>query len=109
MRNDWKKGRQFRRLGRRPRETARLPDVRLEDDLDDTRPNCHTPLTAAHKPLDPMHRAREAAAGAERAQAFNDWNDGQPGTELNFKFYRQATNKIAGISDEAAAFLGEFF
>ncbi|MEH2624920.1 hypothetical protein V1292_002975 [Bradyrhizobium sp. AZCC 1719] len=37
------------------------------------------------------------------------WNDGQPGTELNFKFYRQATNKIAGISDEAAAFLDEFF
>ena len=80
-----------------------------KDDLDDTPPNCHTPLTAAHKPLDPMHRAREAAAGAERAQAFNDWNDGQPGTELNFKFYRQATNKIAGISDEAAAFLDEFF
>ena len=40
---------------------------------------------------------------------FADWNDGQPGTELNFKFYRQATNKIVGISDEAAAFLSEFF
>jgi hypothetical protein len=40
---------------------------------------------------------------------FTDWNDGQPGTELNFKFYRQATNKIGGISDEAAAFLSEFF
>jgi hypothetical protein len=38
-----------------------------------------------------------------------DWNDGQPGTELNFKFYRQATNKIVGISDEAAAFLSGFF
>lgn len=38
-----------------------------------------------------------------------DWNDAQPETELNFKFYRQATNKIVGISDEAAAFLGEFF
>ena len=38
-----------------------------------------------------------------------NWNDGQPGTELNFKFYRQATNKIVGISDEAAAFLSEFF
>ena len=35
--------------------------------------------------------------------------NGQPGTELNFKFYRQATNKIVGISDEAAAFLCEFF
>jgi len=40
---------------------------------------------------------------------FRDWNDGRPETELNFKFYRQATNKIVAISDEAAAFLGEFF
>jgi hypothetical protein len=38
-----------------------------------------------------------------------DWNDGAPGTELNFKFYRQATNKIVGISDEAAVFLASFF
>src|SRR5881397_3548474 len=36
---------------------------------------------------------------------FREWNDGRPETELNFKFYRQATNKIAGISDRAAAFL----
>ena len=47
--------------------------------------------------------------GRRELKQFTDWNDGQPGTELNFKFYRQATNKIAGISDEAAAFLGEFF
>jgi hypothetical protein len=40
---------------------------------------------------------------------FADWNDGRPETELNFKFYRQATNKIVGISDEAAAFLRGFF
>jgi len=40
---------------------------------------------------------------------FSDWNDGRPETELNFKFYRQATNKIVGISDEAAAFLRGFF
>ena len=33
----------------------------------------------------------------------------RPETELNFKFYRQATNKIVGISDEAAAFLRRFF
>ena len=38
-----------------------------------------------------------------------DWNDGGPGTELNFKFYRQATNKIVGLSDEAAAFLALSF
>ncbi len=30
-------------------------------------------------------------------------------TEFNFKFYRQATNKIVGITDETAAFLDRFF
>ena len=43
--------------------------------------------------------------GRSELKPFRDWNDGRPETELNFKFYRQATNKIAGISDEAAAFL----
>jgi len=38
-----------------------------------------------------------------------DWKDGRPGTELNFKFYRQATNKIVGISDKAASFLSKCF
>jgi hypothetical protein len=47
--------------------------------------------------------------GRNGLKRFTDWNDGRPETELNFKFYRQATNKIAGISDQAAAFLGEFF
>ena len=47
--------------------------------------------------------------GRSELKAFADWNDGRPETELNFKFYRQATNKIAGISDEAAAFLCGFF
>jgi hypothetical protein len=47
--------------------------------------------------------------GRNELKRFTDWDDGQPETELNFKFYRQATNKIVGISDEAAAFLGKFF
>ncbi|WP_158817954.1 hypothetical protein [Methylocapsa sp. S129] len=47
--------------------------------------------------------------GRSELKHLADWNDGQPGTELNFKFYRQATNKIVGVSDEAAAFLGAFF
>src|SRR5207302_11517823 len=34
--------------------------------------------------------------GRSELKQFNDWNDGRPGTELNFKFYRQATNKIVG-------------
>lgn len=46
--------------------------------------------------------------GRAELRRFSDWDDGQPQTELNFKFYRQATNKIAGISAEAAAFLDGF-
>lgn len=47
--------------------------------------------------------------GRGELKQFTDWDDGQPATELNFKFYRQATNKIVGISDQAAAFLSGFF
>nr|WP_246505906.1 hypothetical protein [Mesorhizobium silamurunense] len=47
--------------------------------------------------------------GRDELKRFKDWKDGRPETELNFKFYRQATNKIIGISGEAAAFLGGFF
>jgi hypothetical protein len=47
--------------------------------------------------------------GRSELKRFCDWNDGRPETELNFKFYRQATNKLVGISDEAAAFLHGFF
>ncbi len=47
--------------------------------------------------------------GRIELKKFSNWNDGRPETELNFKFYRQATNKIVGISEETAAFLGKFF
>jgi hypothetical protein len=47
--------------------------------------------------------------GRSELKHLTHWKDGQPGTELNFKFYRQATNKIVGISDEAAAFLDGYF
>jgi hypothetical protein len=43
--------------------------------------------------------------GRDELKPFVNWNDGRPETELNFKFYRQATNKIVGISAEAASFL----
>jgi hypothetical protein len=46
--------------------------------------------------------------GRSELRPFSNWSDGRPETELNFKFYRQATNKIVGISDEAAAFLRKF-
>jgi len=47
--------------------------------------------------------------GRQELRSFADWDDGRPETELNFKLYRQATNKIVGISDDAAAFLRGFF
>ena len=47
--------------------------------------------------------------GRSELKSFSRWHDGRPETELNFKFYRQATNKIVGISDETAAFLRGFF
>src|SRR5262245_58979903 len=47
--------------------------------------------------------------GRSELRPFADWYDGRPETELNFRFYRQATNKIVGISDAAAAFLDQFF
>ena len=46
--------------------------------------------------------------GRSELKSFSDWKDGRPETELNFKFYRQATNKIGGISDDTAAFLCRF-
>jgi hypothetical protein len=47
--------------------------------------------------------------GRMELRQFKTWNDGRPDTELNFKLYRQATNKIVGISDEAARYLASFF
>jgi len=49
------------------------------------------------------------ALGRRELKHLTDWKDGLPGTELNFKLYRQATNKIVGISDKAVAFLSELF
>ena len=47
--------------------------------------------------------------GRRELKAFSDWQDGRPETELNFKSYRQATNKVVGISDDAAKFLARYF
>ncbi len=47
--------------------------------------------------------------GRSDLNPFSNWNDDRPETEINFKFYRQATNKIVGISNKAAAFLRRFF
>jgi hypothetical protein len=47
--------------------------------------------------------------GRIELRPFADWSDGRPETELNFKFYRQATNKIVGITEQAAKFLETLF
>ncbi len=46
--------------------------------------------------------------GRSELKPFRDLKDDRPQTEIARKLYRQATNKIAGISDEAAAFLGKY-
>jgi hypothetical protein len=55
---------------------------------------------------------RDAATrrlGRAELRAFRDHPDGGPEAEIDHKLYRQATNKIAGISDVAARFLDGFF
>ncbi len=47
--------------------------------------------------------------GRRELRKLTNWNGGDAGAELNFKFYRQATNKVVGLSDAAAAYLEGFF
>jgi hypothetical protein len=54
-------------------------------------------------------RRAKRRLGRSELKSFKYWSDGRPETELNFKFYRQATNKIVGLSDSAAAFLRKYF
>lgn len=43
--------------------------------------------------------------GRRELKPCSSWADGRPETELNFKLYRQATDKLVGVSPAAAAFL----
>jgi len=47
--------------------------------------------------------------GRADLKPFNDWNDGRPETELNFKYYCQATTKIVGILDGVVRFFENLF
>jgi hypothetical protein len=49
------------------------------------------------------------AFGREQLKAWRGATDGSPQAELDFKFYRQATNKIGGISEEAGRVLTRCF
>jgi hypothetical protein len=61
------------------------------------------------RPLPGSVSERRTVAVRSELRGVTEWRDGRPETELNFKFYRQATNKIAGISDGTATFLDGFF
>jgi hypothetical protein len=47
--------------------------------------------------------------GRAELRPFRDLPGNDPQTEIDRKLYRQATNKIAGISEAAAVFLQGFF
>ncbi len=72
-----------------------------------------TPGIARQTPRVDISVRRTARAkrslGRRELKPLRNWRDRRPETELNFKFYRQATNKIVGISDRAEAFLNKFF
>jgi len=76
-------------------------------------PTARRPGVARQTPRVSIAVRRTALAkrrvGRGELKPFSKWDDGRPETELNFKLYRQATNKIVGLSDEAGAFLRRFF
>lgn len=78
-----------------------------------TKPVAKKPGIARQTPRVSITVRRTAVAkrrlGRDELKSYSEWSDGRPETELNFKFYRQKTNKIVGISDEAAAFLRGYF
>ena len=44
-----------------------------------------------------------------RITLHDQWDDGAPETELNFKLYRQATDKVIGITRIAASYPDSHF
>jgi hypothetical protein len=74
---------------------ARLPDVMRQT------PRVSISVGSIVHPKRPLTR-RDLVS-------FKDYGDGRPQSELNFKFYRQSTDKIVGLTDETAAFLHDFF
>ena len=75
----------------------------------------NTPRTAAARQTPRVSVQIERCGTAMRPLGRNElrnyrtWSDDSPETELNFKLYRQATNKIVGLSNVASQFLNSFF
>jgi hypothetical protein len=53
--------------------------------------------------------AAKRPLGRNELRAYRELTDERPQTEIARKLYRQATNKIAGISERAAKYLSGFF
>lgn len=79
-------------------EVAPIP---LAPDVERQTPRVSVTVRVTDRAMRPLGRAD--------LKQFTDWQDSRPETELNFKFYRQATNKIVAVSDATAAFLDGFF
>ena len=47
--------------------------------------------------------------GRADLKPFSNWSGGQPQTELNFKLYRQATDKVVGVTEATATWLEGWF
>lgn len=73
----------------------------LDPSLERQTPRVSIRVTCTGRALRPL--------GRTELKAFKDWKDGRPESELNFKYYRQATNKVVGLTEQAAAFLQSFF
>ncbi len=56
----------------------------------------------------PLAKAKRKL-GRSELKPYRDLDDGTPETEIARKLYRQATDKIAQVSDAAAAFLDKHF
>jgi hypothetical protein len=56
----------------------------------------------------PLATARRRL-GRTELKPFRDLDDAQPQAEIARKLYREATNKIAGVTEPGAAFLRTFF
>jgi hypothetical protein len=54
-------------------------------------------------------RTAKRPLGRSELRAYRELADERPQTEIARKLYRQATNKIAGISERAAKYLATFF
>jgi hypothetical protein len=66
-------------------------------------------MDTARKHRSQTHRPGKRALGRDELKPWRGVKDGSPQAELDFKFYRQATNKIGGISEGVVRFLESFF